>query len=73
MELNHVVDEATERAVVGGLIINPECYNLILPYIPEPKVFYHKNTRQLWKRLTKMVRNGQHIDNITVCSSPKFE
>ena len=73
MELNHVVDEATERAVIGGIIVNPKCYNLVLPYIPESKVFYHTNTRQLWNLLSKMSREGQHIDNITVCSSLNSE
>ena len=67
--MDQVVDEATENVVLGGLILNPSEYNSVAQYIPELEVFSQKKARALWIKVSKMIRKGDHVDTLTICTS----
>ncbi len=67
--MNQIVDEATENVVLGGLILNPSEYNTIAQYVPELEVFSQKKARALWVKVSKMIRKGDHVDTLTICTS----
>ena len=67
--MDQVKDEATENVVIGSLILNPDEYNSVAHYITDLNVFSQSKARALWVKLSKMIRNGGHVDIITICSS----
>ena len=67
--MDRIVDEATENVVLGGLILNPSEYNNVAQYIPELEVFSQKKARALWIKVSKMIKKGEHVDTLTVCTS----
>jgi replicative DNA helicase len=67
--MDKVVDKTTENVVLGSLVLNPSEYNIVAPYIPEPKVFSQNKSKLLWIKIGKMIMDNQHVDNLTICSS----
>ena len=67
--MNQAVDKTTENVVLGSLVLNSSEYNIVAPYIPEPKVFSQEKARLLWIKIGKMIMEDHHVDNLTVCSS----
>ena len=67
--MNQIEDKATEDVVVGSLIANPKDYNTVAPFIPELSVFTQKKARALWVKVSKMIKNREHVDMLTVTSS----
>ena len=67
--MNQLVDEATENVVIGGLILNPEEYNDVAHYITDLNVFSQQKARALWVKVSKIIRSGDKLDIITLCSS----
>ena len=67
--MNEVTDVATEDVVIGSLILNPSEYNAIAQFIPEVEVFSQAKAKALWKKVSKMIKKGNMVDTLTVCSS----
>lgn len=67
--MDQVIDETTENVVLGGLILNPNEYRTIAQYIPELDVFSQKKAKALWIKVSKMIKRGEHVDTLTICSS----
>ena len=67
--MDQVIDETTENVVLGGLILNPNEYRTIAQYIPELDVFSQKKAKALWIKVSKMIKKGEHVDTLTICSS----
>jgi len=67
--MNEIADTTTEDVVIGSLISYPDEYNAVAPYIPETQVFTQKKSQALWKKISKMIRKGEHIDMLTITSS----
>ena len=66
---NIPIDNRTENAVLGGLIAYPKEYDNIVPYIVTDDIFLQSRAKQLWKKITWMLRNNKVIDTITLCES----
>ena len=52
-------DENTEDAVLGAVITYPEVYDEVAPYFTETEVFYQKQARMLWKKISLMIRTKE--------------
>jgi len=62
-------DKKTEDVVLGSVIHNPEDYDSVAKFFTNKDVFYQLRAQLLWKKLTEMKKEGQHIDTLTVCTS----
>ena len=62
-------DTSIEQAVIGALIRYPHKYSDVSKYIISDDVWYNTKCRNLWKIISSMVRNREHIDMITVSSN----
>ena len=62
-------DKKTEDVVLGSIIHNPEDYDSVAKFFTNKDVFYQPRAQLLWKKLTEMKKEGQHIDTLTVCIS----
>ena len=62
-------DKKTENVVLGSVIHNIEDYDSVARYFTDIEAFYQPRAQLLWKKITKMKREGQHIDTLTVCVS----
>ena len=67
--MNQLVDEATENVVIGSLILNPKEYNDVAHYIIDLNVFSQQKARALWVKVSSIIRSGNKLDLITLCSS----
>ena len=61
-------DENLEDQILGHVIMEPDLYDEIAPFITDLEVFYHTKARVLWTKLSNMRKNREHIDVVTVCS-----
>ena len=61
-------DESLEDSILGNIIMEPELYDEVAPFITSLEVFYYTKARVLWTKLSTMRKNREHIDTITVCS-----
>ena len=62
-------DENTEDAVLGAVITYPEVYDEVAPYFTETEVFYQKQARMLWKKISLMIRTKEEINLLSVAAS----
>ena len=62
-------DEKTEDAVLGAVITYPEVYDEVAPYFTETEVFYQKQARMLWKKISLMIRTKEEINLLSVAAS----
>jgi replicative DNA helicase len=69
MELTLPYDTEMENSVLGSIITRPENYGSIEKYFTNQDVFYQTKAQLLWKRLSKMKKDKEVIDMLTVCSS----
>ena len=61
------IDNRTEYAVLGGVIAHPKTYDKVVPYIVSGDVFVQSRAKQLWKKISGMLRNNKKVDTITIC------
>ena len=62
-------DKKTEDVVLGSVIHNPQDYDSVAKFFTNKDVFYQPRAQLLWKKITEMKKEGQHIDTLTVCMS----
>ena len=67
--MNQLVDEATENVVIGSLVLNPKEYNDVAHYIIDLNVFSQQKARALWVKVSNIIRSGNKLDILTLCSS----
>ena len=67
-------DTSLEDSILGNIIIDSKIHDEIAPYITDTEVFYQTKAQILWKKITTMIRNNEHIDMITLSTSiTKYE
>ena len=62
-------DKKTEDVVLGSVIHNPQDYDSVAKFFTNKDVFYQPRAQLLWKKITEMKKEGQHIDTLTICMS----
>jgi len=62
-------DDALEESILGCLIEHPKTYWDIEAYLYDSTTWYGKRTRELYKLIGQMIRNGDEIDLPLVCAS----
>lgn len=60
-----ISDSDAERALLGAVLYQPECYYAAIKYI-DHQSFYHIRHGYIWKAITALVERGEGIDMITV-------
>ena len=69
METTLPYEIESEDVLLGSVIRNMDDYDSVSKYFMEDGVFYQDKAKLLWKRITEMKRNGEHIDTLSVCST----
>ncbi|MGX7593389.1 replicative DNA helicase [Candidatus Karelsulcia muelleri] len=59
-----------EEAVIGGILINPNCLEEIIDII-SPDIFYNKKTKEIIKVIIKLYNSSEPIDVYTVSNELK--
>jgi replicative DNA helicase len=67
--MQEIADVATEDVVLGSVILYPKEYSRIAPYVPDRRVFTQIKAKNLWDKLTDMVKENKTIDLPILCSS----
>ena len=62
-------DVGLEEAILGCLLTDTKAFNLVEPYIYEEKVWYTKKNWLLYRKIGQMLKVGEKVDMVTVCSS----
>ena len=47
-------DESLEDSILGNIIMEPELYDEVAPFITSLEVFYYTKARVLWTKLSTM-------------------
>ena len=61
-------DESLEDSILGQIIMEPDLYDEVAPFITDLEVFYHTKARALWLKISNMRKSREHIDVVTLCS-----
>ena len=62
-------NEEMENAVVGSVLVDPNQFYKVEPYLMEREIWYSSKHKRLWIILEQMTKNGEHIDLKTVSSN----
>jgi len=58
--------EATEKALLGSLMMEPKNLDLVLKWIEEPSVFYFDFHKNIWKTILALSARQETIDAVSV-------
>ena len=66
-------DENLEDQILGHVIMEPDLYDEIAPFITDLEVFYHTKARVLWAKLSNILErwiidNSKRLDKIAEVS-----
>ena len=62
-------DTSLEDSILGHIITEQDLHTEVAPYIMDIEVFYQTKAQLLWTKLDTMMRNGEHIDQITLSTA----
>ena len=57
-----------ESVLLGGILSDPSIYDSVANYINED-VLYENTNKILWNKVGEMIKNGYHVDMVTVSES----
>lgn len=60
------IDEESEDAVLGSILINPKLYHLAAKIIPNSSAFFFTKNSILWDAITALVNEDTPIDSVTL-------
>ena len=58
----------SEQAVLGAVLLDENCYDLIKDFIPEPEVFYELKNQQIWKAICELKSENIPVDIVNASS-----
>ena len=63
--------ENTEQAVLGALLIDEKCYDLVKDWVPEKDVFYKIKNQEIWEAMSSLKQENIPIDLVNVSAKLK--
>lgn len=60
-----------EKAVLGAILLDANCFNEVAPYITDDNVFYDDGNREIWKIFKQLNKDRIPIDLITAADVAK--
>ena len=67
--MQEIADVTTEDVVLGSVIFYPKEYSRVAQYIPDRKVFTQIKSKNLWDKLTQMIKENKSVDVPLLCAS----
>ena len=67
--MQEIADVTTEDVVLGSVIFYPKEYSRVAQYIPDRKVFTQIKAKNLWDKLTQMIKENKSVDVPLLCAS----
>jgi len=56
----------SEKAVLGSILLDENCFELVKDFIPEKEVFYDLNNKAIWEVICKLKKENIPVDLINV-------
>jgi len=60
--------EDAEKMIIGGIMLEPESIERIIPWLSNPEAFWYKKNRLAWIALNEMYKKKIFIDMTTVAN-----
>ena len=68
LEALSIHSEEAEQAVIGSVLIDENCYELIKDWIPDTDVFYQEKHQKIWKSISELKMENIPVDLVNVSS-----
>ena len=66
MEALRIHSEEAEQAVIGSVLIDEKCFELIKDWIPSDDVFYGEKHQKIWNSIYQLKRENIPVDLVNV-------
>ena len=60
--------EESEQAVLGSILVDEKCFDLVKDWIPEEDVFYNLKHKEIWKAISELKKENIPVDFVNVSS-----
>lgn len=67
--MNMPHDQAAEQAVLGAMLIDPECLPAVIDILPAADLFYSSRHREIFAAMLTLFHRGEAIDAVSVAST----
>tara|TARA_B100000029_G_scaffold516708_1_gene632988 strand:- start:5611 stop:6936 length:1326 start_codon:yes stop_codon:yes gene_type:complete len=61
-------DEMSEKAVLGSVLQDEKCFDIVKDFIPEKDVFYQEKHKEIWDTICKLKQERIPVDIVNVSS-----
>ena len=58
----------SEQAVLGAILLDEACYDLVKDFIPEPDVFYQEKNKKIWEAIIELKSENIPVDIVNISS-----
>ena len=63
--------EESEQAVIGAILVDENCFDIVRDWIPEKEVFYKYKHQEIWEAISELRRENIPVDFVNVSSKIK--
>ena len=63
--------EESEQAVIGAVLVDENCFEIVKDWIPEKEVFYSIKHQDIWETISELKRENIPVDFVNVSSKIK--
>ena len=61
-------DEMSEQAVLGSILQDEKCFDVVKDFIPEKDVFYQEKNQKIWNTICKLKQERIPVDIVNISS-----